>query len=372
MVPSVDDIETLARVGDDVVEAALEVRCTDLAVIRTVERQLPSLEVGEVLLRVECFAMTANNVTYARLGDRLGYWRLFPAGIGWGRIPAWERATVSRSMVQALPAGTRVYGLVPMATHAVLTADRFSADGFVDAAPHRQRLPRAYNRYRVVTPSVPVDDVDRRSTLEPLFLLSLLTDAWLAEQPALAGADVLFTSGSSLAAIGTAFLLRRRGVRVSALTSLRRHGLVTALGLYDDVLPYGDANRLVPAPTVIADLAGDDAVIAAARAVLGDDLVHVIRMGMSHGSSTGWSDRAASGETRLFVPDLLVQRAQEWGRPELERRLATELASFSAWTEGWLQLRRSAGRHAVEAAYQRVRTGRALVSEAMVLSMWAA
>lgn len=49
---------------------------------------------GEVVLRVDTFALTANNTTYADLGDRLGYWRFFPQPEPWGAIPAWGFADV--------------------------------------------------------------------------------------------------------------------------------------------------------------------------------------------------------------------------------------------------------------------------------------
>ena len=51
----------------------------------------------EVVLRVDTFALTANNTTYADLGDRLGYWRYFPAEAPWGVIPAWGFADVIAS-----------------------------------------------------------------------------------------------------------------------------------------------------------------------------------------------------------------------------------------------------------------------------------
>jgi N-acetylglutamate synthase/N-acetylornithine aminotransferase len=52
---------------------------------------------GDVQVRVDAFALTANNLTYAVTGDRFGYWELFPADAGWGRIPAWGVGTPSRA-----------------------------------------------------------------------------------------------------------------------------------------------------------------------------------------------------------------------------------------------------------------------------------
>ncbi len=56
---------------------------------RWVDTQLPGdLAEGQVLFRVDRFAFTANNISYAMAGEMLGYWRFFPTEDGWGRIPA--------------------------------------------------------------------------------------------------------------------------------------------------------------------------------------------------------------------------------------------------------------------------------------------
>ena len=56
--------------------------------LRFTEAELPAaLAADQVLLAVDRFALTANNITYALTGDMLGYWTFFPADDGWGRIP---------------------------------------------------------------------------------------------------------------------------------------------------------------------------------------------------------------------------------------------------------------------------------------------
>jgi hypothetical protein len=64
----------------------------DLKQSRFIETVLPEPEdlPGEALLvKVESFAFTANNITYALAGDQLKYWNLFPAPQGFGTIPVW-------------------------------------------------------------------------------------------------------------------------------------------------------------------------------------------------------------------------------------------------------------------------------------------
>jgi hypothetical protein len=50
---------------------------------------------GAARLKVEAFALTANNVTYATFGEAMGYWNFFPAADpAFGRVPVWGFAKV--------------------------------------------------------------------------------------------------------------------------------------------------------------------------------------------------------------------------------------------------------------------------------------
>jgi hypothetical protein len=64
----------------------------DLKQSKFIETALPAskdLPEDAVLVKVERFAFTANNITYAMAGDQLKYWHLFPAPQGFGNIPVW-------------------------------------------------------------------------------------------------------------------------------------------------------------------------------------------------------------------------------------------------------------------------------------------
>ena len=65
------------------------VKLGDLRECRVAASELPELEPGQALLRVETFGLTANNITYAVLGEMMSYWDFFPAEDGWGRVPMW-------------------------------------------------------------------------------------------------------------------------------------------------------------------------------------------------------------------------------------------------------------------------------------------
>ena len=115
-----------------------------------VTTQLPELKQGQVLLHVDKFALTANNITYGAAGDSIGYWKFFPASDGWGRIPVWGYADVVASKNEALPVGERVYGYLPISTHAIVDAAKITPMTFIDGAAHRAALPPVYNQYQRV------------------------------------------------------------------------------------------------------------------------------------------------------------------------------------------------------------------------------
>ena len=55
-----------------------EVKRDDLRTTRWVDDDTSELADGEARLRVDLFALTANNVTYAVFGDAMRYWSFFP------------------------------------------------------------------------------------------------------------------------------------------------------------------------------------------------------------------------------------------------------------------------------------------------------
>ena len=97
------------------------VKRDDLRECRVAESEVPELEPGQALLRVETFGLTANNITYAVIGEMMSYWDFFPAEDGWGRVPMWGFAGVERSEAEGVEPGTRLYGYLPPSSHLVVS-----------------------------------------------------------------------------------------------------------------------------------------------------------------------------------------------------------------------------------------------------------
>jgi len=100
---------------------------------------------GEVRLKIESFSVTANNITYAVIGDMFGYWNFFPAEGDWGVVPMWGHAVVEESQHPDIAVGERVYGYLPMGTHLDVLPGKVSGSGFTDMAAHRQPMSPIYN-----------------------------------------------------------------------------------------------------------------------------------------------------------------------------------------------------------------------------------
>src|SRR4249919_1638559 len=115
----------------------LLVRQDQLGSTRIETREDEPLADGQVRVRIDSFALTSNNITYAAFGEAMSYWQFYPTGAeGWGSIPVWGFASVVHSLHPGVAVGERLYGYFPMASAVVLTPERLSPERFTDAAPH--------------------------------------------------------------------------------------------------------------------------------------------------------------------------------------------------------------------------------------------
>jgi len=350
------------------------VKRDDLRECRVVESEPPAPEPGQALLRVDSFGLTANNVTYAVMGEAMSYWDFFPAEHGWGRVPMWGFAEVERSEAEGVDPGTRLFGYLPPSSHLLVTPADADGTGFVDASPHRAALPSAYHRY-LATGSDPFYSTDSEAIqmlLRPLFFTSFLIDDQLDDEGLTGRGPIAIASASSKTAIAAAFLLaRREGVELIGLTSAGNAGFVEGLGIYDRTVAYDAIGELERGPAAFVDMAGDGAVRQAVHAHFGDELVHSMAVGVTHWEDlgAGAGDLPGPKPAFFFAPDRVSKRAKDWGRAGLETRVAESWRPFCEWTAGWLEPVPGSGFDAVESAYKDVLEGRVAPRQAHVLSL---
>lgn len=331
---------------------------------------------GSALLAVERFAVTANNISYALHGEAMGTWSFFPAPDGQGHVPVWGVARVLHSGHPDVEEGARVFGLLPMATHLLVSPADRDARGFTDGSPHRADRAAIYNRYlfRDVDPMAaasPAEDLE--VAFRPSFTMAFLLEAELAGDGYHDADAVIFTSASSRTALGAAHLIHTRATRPAlvGLTHAAHLADVAALGCYDRVLTYDDVHTLPVGRTAVVDLSGDGAVVAALHRRLADSLVHSSIVGATHWSAAPVDTASLPGAQRTFflAPQAARRLSVTAGDAAVEAALAAGWRSFSTVLGDWARLHRAAGPDAVAEAYRRVLDGAVSPRDVLLLTM---
>jgi hypothetical protein len=341
---------------------------------RVADSEAPAIESGQALLRVDRFGLTANNVTYAVMGEAMSYWDFFPAEDGWGRMPVWGFAEIERSEAEGLEAGARVYGYLPPSSHLPVTPTSVNEKGFADGSPHRAALPSAYHRYLVSSedPFYRADTEDIQMLLRPLFYTSFLIDDQLADDGLVDRGPIVISSASSKTAIAAAFLLtRREGVELIGLTSASNSEFVGGLGIYGRTVTYDEIGSLDSGPATYVDISGDGAVRQAVHSHFGDELVHSMAVGITHWEElgAGQGDLPGPAPAFFFAPSRVEKRSGDWGPAELERRVAEAWHPFCEWTASWLETIPGQGFDGLQSAYLDVLEGRVGPKSAHVISL---
>jgi Protein of unknown function (DUF2855) len=322
---------------------------------------------GEALVRVDRFGLSANNITYVVLGDRLGYWRFFPAeGDGaheWGVMPVWGFGDVVASRAEALGVGERLFGYFPPATHLVMRPEGATDRPVIDAAPHRAELPPGYNLYQRVLqePGYDPADDDLRMLLFPLYITSWALRETLQAASWFGAEQVIVVSASSKTALGLAQALKRdeAAPETVGVTSAGNRGFVEGLDLYDTVVDYDDLEASVSRrPSVIVDMAGSGVVLGRLHRHLGDAMLHSLNVGLTHWDEAGGGpDIIRERSEMFFAPGVIQARIKEWGAAEFGRRSQDFVTQGLRSSRDWLSIERSEGLETLGELYAAVRVG---------------
>ena len=355
--------------------AHLEVNRSSHATTRVVEEPLRDLAPGQVRFRVERFALTANTVTYATVGDVLGYWDFFPVQGGWGRVPAMGWAEVVASTHDGVAPGRRCFGWFPMSRYVDMTATP-TADGLRDDGPHRAAHAPVYRAY-TATDRDPFyepgsDAEDRHALLRALFITGFLAEDYLGDRGYFGASHVLVLSASSKTAIGFAHCADARdGLDVIGVTSAANHAFAYGVGCYDEVVTYDDIEAIPRMPVVSIDMSGNGTVLARVHTHFGDQLRHSMAIGRSHHDAPGHPDEIPGPKPAFFVaPTQVKRRVEAWGAAGYQSRVGHALREFVDASHAWLGLVRSSGPAAAAATWRAVYDGSVAPNVGQIVSMW--
>jgi hypothetical protein len=339
------------------------VKKADLAECRVEAVATPAIGPGEALLRVDRFALTANNITYGVAGDALGYWQFFPAEGEWGRIPVWGIGTVLSSQGEGIASGERFYGYFPMSGHLVVTPGHARPHGFVDHAAHRQALPPVYNQYARMTEAAgfhPRHD-NHQMIYRPLFTTSFMLDDYFGDNECFGAEQIILASASSKTAFGTAFMLRDRSQTLIGLTSQGNRAFVQRLDLYDEVMSYDEVASLdATIPTAYIDMSGNRTVLAAVHHHFGANLVSSCSVGITHHEAREGEDPKSlpgARPTLFFAPSQVQKRNKEWGPALYQQKLGAAWQAFLGVVDDWVDIVESPTPGQLEEVYATVLNG---------------
>lgn len=309
---------------------------------------------GEVLLRVDKLALTANSISYGFAGKSglIRYLDIYPAQEGLANLPCWGYADVLESKHPSVKAGDRVYGFLPIASHVVMRPGKVSPGGFTDLRDCRAVVPPFYNEYALThtEPGYAPEFEESIMLFRPLFGTSFLMQSYCEDHEFHGAKRLIVTSASAKTAMGFGYLMRKNFgdvIETIGLTSSKNLAFVERLGCYDRVLTYDDIEQIeIGEETVIFDVAGNSEVVAALHHRLGETIPYSGSVGKTH-----WDAGAFGASTPLpgakpvfwSAPDQIAVLRERIGSGEMMRQMGAAMADFIVAAQRWIQVSESKG-----------------------------
>ena len=306
------------------------------------EGPAPTLLANEVLLKIDKYAFTSNNITYGVFGERL-YWAFFPGTETEGIIPVWGYADVVESNNEAIKVGERFYGYYPMSTFLKVLPGHLSPNGFSDNSEHRLKLPPIYNRYsRTSTdPTYTPESENILPFFKPLFGTGFLCYHFLNKEKFYQSSQVILTSASSKTALGTACMFKQNQVKdnlkIIGLTSAKNVDFVKKTGFYDEILTYDNYKESIEKnPSIIIDFAGNTTLLQQLADLLNDNLQYASLIGFTDWQKAGLFQHPKA--SMFFAPDQSELFSKEWGGEVLMQRIGQAMFGFTKQAMNWLEI----------------------------------
>ena len=336
---------------------------------------LPVLGDGEVRLKIESFSVTANNITYAVIGDMFGYWNFFPAQGDYGVVPMWGHAVVEESRHPDIAVGERVYGYLPMGTHLDVLPGKISGGGFTDMAAHRQPMNPIYNQYSRLNADPEHDPAKEaeRMLFGPLFKTGFLIEAMLRRESWFGAQNLVMTSASSKTSMGLASVAKDLSphIRRIGLTSAGNVAFVERTGLYDKVLAYAGVGSLPQTPSVSVDFAGNSGLLRNIHEAVGEHLNYSCLVGATHvdarGLGGGGGEMPGPKPILFFAPDHAVATVQELGPKGFGEAVGASWKSFLGALDGVVDIDERQGLDAAAGAFVETLEGRANPQKGIII-----
>jgi len=356
-----------------------QIRKNDLAKARIIDTPLPTAKHGEIVVKVDKFAFTANNLTYGVMGEQIGYWQFFPAQDNekgdWGILPVWGFADVVESRADGIDVRERLFGYFPPAAYLSMVPVGVSALRLIDGSAHRAHLPPGYNLYRRVKaePGYNPELDNERMLLFPLHITSFCLWDCLQDKDWYGAKQSIVISASSKTSIGLAYALKadENAPPTIGLSSKRNLELLNKLDIYDATLSYDNIKDIDSAiPTVIVDMSGNASLLAALHSHLGDNMLHCINVGLTHWEQSH-SDEGVNSERSefFFAPSHIQKRLKDWGPEGFEQKSTQFMFTTTRKCREWLTLRKIDGISGLAEIYHDICEGKIAPDEGLIVQL---
>jgi hypothetical protein len=350
-------------------------------------------------VKIDKFALTANNITYAVVGEQIGYWQFFPPHAhtstgeidtqGWGILPVWGFADVVRSQCEDVPIGERLFGYFPPASHLVMTPAKMGKTSWLDASSHRSQLPAGYNMYRRVAHEPGYNEAfeDDRMLLFPLHITSFALFDFFQENNWFGAKQLVMLSASSKTSTGLAYGVQDyakkqasgeqavasapKAPRLIALTSTRNVDMVNNIKAYDSVFSYDDIAKIDNSiATLIVDMSGNISTLSTLHKHLGDNMKFCSNVGLTHRLEMGKSDDIITERSEFFfAPSQIQKRIQEWGPQIFDQKSREYLALSIGKSREWLNMTDLEGLEGMQGVFEDVCDGKIPADTGLIVRM---
>ncbi|KAJ3298148.1 hypothetical protein HK104_011141 [Borealophlyctis nickersoniae] len=361
----------------------------------TIPQNIPA---NHVLLRVDKFGFSANNVTYAALGEvpHYRYFDFHPAPktdksspSEYGITPVWGFATIVASTLDALKTGERVYGYLPMSRYALVPVEPRSINKYSFYIP-RPHLPADRRPYNTITrcandPQYRSDRENETMLYRPLFWTSFWCEDWLMSTSYRSATHIIISSASAKTAFCLAYLIQKRkaqggpNVTVVGLTSSKNLLFTNRLGLYNTVLPYNDVTTLPSTSTnkyLYIDVASNSSLNTQIATHLSTSLVAAVVLGMTNvddASRTSPLIATAKSPVKMetfFMPEWLAERRKTLSVPQITQMQKVAWDWLMEDCTSWVKMVNSLGGEQVKKAFLETVESRVGPDVGQVLSLW--
>lgn len=334
---------------------------------------------GELLLKIDKFGFSANNITYGVIGEQLGYWQFFPPGgedtQDWGILPVWGFSDVIKSNVEGVEIGERLFGYFPPAGYLKMQNVNASEFRLIDGAEHRSKLPPGYNTYRRVNaePGYKPEMDNLRMLLWPLHITSFCLWDSLRDRDWFGAKQVIVVSASSKTSLGLGYALSDDDTAPQSigLTSSRNKSWVEGLGIYDSCVTYDRLDELNPSlPTAIVDMSGNSELLAKLQSRLGDNMKYCINVGLTHWDEAGKDSGIDESKREMFfAPAHIQKRLKDWGMAGFEQKSSAFMYQSSVRSTDWLRIHQLQGAEGLASVYADVCAGKISPEQGLAISM---